>query len=161
MRVEVILQIVAGLLPVLMHLLLSLSLDGNQLTGSQAAAVTAAANAMGRIAEIVDVHPHSFRMYPSPWWVEPHPTDLYCQFVLEHWNEETFRANFCMERSSFQDLCEALRPQLARQDTRMRQATPVEQQVVMAMFHLAQGRNYRVVENCFAVARPYSLVLTS
>ncbi|GLC49531.1 hypothetical protein PLESTB_000229300 [Pleodorina starrii] len=35
----------------------------------------------------------------------------------------------------------------------MRQAIPVEQQVALALFHLAHGGSYRVLENQYAVAR--------
>ncbi|EFJ39863.1 hypothetical protein VOLCADRAFT_100456 [Volvox carteri f. nagariensis] len=153
MKTAVVLQIVAGLLPIIINLLLFCAPDGTELADSDAALITAAGSAIGRMAEIIDAHPCSFRVYRSPWRVEPCPTDLYQLYAMQHWREETFRANFRMECSNFERLCDALRPKLARQDTDMRQAIPVEQQVCMALYHLAQGSNYRVLDNTFAIAR--------
>lgn len=52
---------------------------------------------------------------------------------------------FRVTRQTFEYLCDLLRPDLQRQDTRMRKATTVEKKVLVGLWRLATGNSFR---NC-------------
>ncbi|KAJ3613254.1 hypothetical protein NHX12_019504 [Muraenolepis orangiensis] len=103
---------------------------------------------------------------PGPWsggvrgptrpWTSTQTTDWWERVVAGH--HEGFQPcdwldKFRMSRRTFFHLCDRLRPRLARQDTRLRAALPVEKRVAVALWRLASNVEYRVISELFGVGK--------
>ncbi|XP_050337797.1 putative nuclease HARBI1 [Bactrocera neohumeralis] len=63
-----------------------------------------------------------------------------------------FKENFRMNRSSFDKLCDILRP-LQKMDTNYRKAVPIEKRVAITLFALGSSAEYRSIANMFGVGK--------
>ncbi|XP_049301832.1 uncharacterized protein LOC125775362 [Bactrocera dorsalis] len=63
-----------------------------------------------------------------------------------------FKENFRMDRSSFDKLCDILRP-LQKKDTNYRKAIPIEKRVAITLFALGSSAEYRSIANMFGVGK--------
>ncbi|KAM8972725.1 uncharacterized protein RCH25_018494 [Pelodytes ibericus] len=59
-----------------------------------------------------------------------------------------------MTKSTFDYLCDQLRPAIHRTDTDMRQAIPAEVRLAMTLWRLSSSCEYRTIEKIFGVSRP-------
>uniref|UniRef100_A0A673JIK9 DDE Tnp4 domain-containing protein n=1 Tax=Sinocyclocheilus rhinocerous TaxID=307959 RepID=A0A673JIK9_9TELE len=75
------------------------------------------------------------------WW--PH--------INATWTDDDWLKNFRMRRGSFRLLCDILRPWLTRQNTKYRQAVPVEARVAICVWRLATNLEYRSISQLFGV----------
>uniref|UniRef100_A0A672GHH6 DDE Tnp4 domain-containing protein n=1 Tax=Salarias fasciatus TaxID=181472 RepID=A0A672GHH6_SALFA len=78
---------------------------------------------------------------PGNWW----------QYVNHSWTDLEWRANFRMGRSTFNKLCDILRPWLTRHNTKYRRAVPVELRVGICIWRLATHLKYRSISHLFGV----------
>ncbi|XP_065119815.2 uncharacterized protein [Paramisgurnus dabryanus] len=75
------------------------------------------------------------------WW--PH--------INATWTDDDWLKNFRMRRGSFRLLCDTLRPWLTRQNTKYREAVPVETRVAICIWRLATNLEYRSISQLFGV----------
>lgn len=78
-------------------------------------------------------------------------SDCWWFHIYNTWTNEEWLSNFRMCRSSFDYLCDILRPWLKRQNTRFRQAIPVENRVAICIWRLATNLEFRSISHLFAV----------
>ena len=76
-------------------------------------------------------------------WVLERPQFWFKHMVLSHYENNIWREHFRISRQTFRFVCDLVRPHLARQDTNMRRAIPVEKRVAVALWRLATGNSYR------------------
>jgi hypothetical protein len=98
--------------------------------------------------------PLSFRNYVSPYYIEPRPKELWGTYMMYHWTDEVFRQSFRMEKASFYELCDLLRPLLKGRDTNFRLALPVETKVAIGLYRLASEHTpFRTLRDLFGVGQ--------
>ncbi|XP_054843560.1 uncharacterized protein LOC129335133 [Eublepharis macularius] len=85
------------------------------------------------------------------YWVYPRSNDWWDNFVTAIWDDELWIQNFRMSRSTFNELVACIGPGLARHDTRLRRAIPMEKRVAIAIWYLANCYHYRGCMNQFGV----------
>ena len=86
-------------------------------------------------------------------WVLERPQFWFEHMVLSHYENNIWREHFRISRQTFRFVCDLVRPHLARQDTNMRKAIPVEKRVAVALWRLATGNSYRSTGLVFGVGR--------
>ncbi|XP_026225062.1 protein ANTAGONIST OF LIKE HETEROCHROMATIN PROTEIN 1-like [Anabas testudineus] len=81
--------------------------------------------------------------YPrsSSWW----------PYICNTWTDKEWLINFRMRRSSFNLLCDTLRPWLTHQNTQYRQAVPVEVRTAICIWRLATNLEFRSISHLFGV----------
>ena len=85
----------------------------------------------------------------NQFWFE---TLLSGSFVEEWWKE-----NFRISRNTFRFIVRLVGPDLAKEDTNMRKALPVEKRIAVALWRLATGDTYRSTSLQFGVGRTTAL----
>ena len=93
-------------------------------------------------------------------WEKPRSSDWWEQVVLSTFTSEDWLSNFRMSRSTFSYLCEKLSCIVARSDTVMRRAIPVEKRVAMTLWFLATGADYRTIGHLFGVSKSSVCLVT-
>ena len=73
--------------------------------------------------------------------------------MLASFDDEQWRANFRMSQRTFVHLCNEIRPEIVRQDTRFRHAISVEKRVAITLWRLATNGDYRSIGHMFGVAK--------
>ena len=75
-------------------------------------------------------------------WVLPHPQNWFQQLphkkVIDHWWKENLRVS----RRNFEFTCQLVGPNMERQNTKMRDAIPVDQGVAASLWCFAAGKCY-------------------
>ena len=91
---------------------------------------------------------------PRRAWVFPRLQNWFQELLnrraLDHWWKE----NFHMSRATFEYICRLVGPAIARQNTRMRDAIPVEKRVAVSLWRLATGKCYRSCGLMIGLAKP-------
>ena len=91
---------------------------------------------------------------PRRAWVFPRPQNWFQELLnsraLDHWWKENFRVS----RATFEYICRLVGPAIARQNTRMRDAIPVEKRVAVSLWRLATGECYRSCGLMIGLAKP-------
>ena len=91
---------------------------------------------------------------PRHAWVFPRPQNWFQELLnsraLDHWWKENFR----LSRATFEYICRLVGPAIARQNTRMRDAIPVEKRVAVSLWRLATGECYRSCGLMIGLAKP-------
>ena len=91
---------------------------------------------------------------PRRAWVFPRPQNWFQELLnsraLDHWWKENFR----LSRATFEYICRLVGPAIARQNTRMRDAIPVEKRVAVSLWRLATGECYRSCGLMIRLAKP-------
>lgn len=72
---------------------------------------------------------------------------------MSHYENNIWREHFRISRQTLRFVCDLVRPHLARQDTNMLKAIPVEKRVAVALWGLATGNSYRSTGLVFGVGR--------
>ena len=72
---------------------------------------------------------------------------------LSQYENNIWREHFRISKQTFRFVCDLVSPHLARQDTNMRRAIPVEKRVAVALWRLATGNSYRSTGLVFGVGR--------
>ena len=87
-------------------------------------------------------------------WVFPRPQNWFQELLnsraLDHWWKENFRVS----RATFEYICRLVGPAIARQNTRMRVAIPVEKRVTVSLWRLTTGECYRSCGLMIGLAKP-------
>ena len=65
-----------------------------------------------------------------------------------------FINNFRLSRPAFVKLCQILEPYIKKEDTFAKNTIPVQRRVLLTLYYLGQGGNFRAVANQFGVAVP-------
>ena len=86
-------------------------------------------------------------------WVKERSGYCWDRIVLTSFSDEQWRANFRMSHAMFYYLCNELRPEIIKQDTRFRRAVSVEKRVAITLWRLATNGDYRSVGHMFGVAK--------
>ncbi|XP_042301689.1 protein ANTAGONIST OF LIKE HETEROCHROMATIN PROTEIN 1-like [Sceloporus undulatus] len=87
------------------------------------------------------------------WWINP-KTDVHWNvYTKTVWSDWMWKRYFRMPRSVFNMIVEEPRPHLARRDTRLRKAVPVDKQVAMAILYLCHKGSYSTVATFFGVGK--------
>ena len=73
--------------------------------------------------------------------------------MLTSFNDEQWMANFRMSRRTFTHLCNQIRPEIARRNTRLRCAIRVEKRVAITLWRLATNGDYHSIGHMFGVAK--------
>ena len=73
--------------------------------------------------------------------------------VVEMFTDADWIENFRLSKTTFSYLCDALRPFIERQNTRLRRAISVEHRVAITLWTLATCTEYRSIGHLFGVAR--------
>ena len=79
--------------------------------------------------------------------------------VLSHYEDNLWREYFRTLRQTLRFVCDLVRPHLARQDTNMRRAIPVEKRVAVALWQLTTRNSYQSTGLVFGVRRCTALNL--
>ena len=83
--------------------------------------------------------------------------EFWFQRVLNDFEDENFelhwRTDFRMKFETFMRIVELVMPRLAKQDTQLRRAIPIEKRVAIAIWRLSTGNSFRSVAKTFAVAK--------
>ena len=91
---------------------------------------------------------------PRRAWVFPRLQNWFQELLnsraLDHWWKENFR----MSRATFEYICRLVGPAIAQQNTRMRDAIPVEKRVAVSLWRLATGECYRSCGLMIGLAKP-------
>ena len=115
------------------------------LTAALAATAAAAGAAAAAVAATASEQPRVHRYWVRPraacWWETEVPT----------FNDEEFRTYFRVCRATFTYIVELVRPQLEKQDTRLRKAIPVETVTAVGLRRLATGMAYVDIGPTFAM----------
>ena len=94
---------------------------------------------------------------PRRAWIFPRPQNWFQELLnnraLDHWWKENFRVS----RATFEYICRLVGPAIVRQNTRMRDAVPVEKRVTVSMWRLATGECYRSCGLMIGLAKPTGL----
>ena len=80
---------------------------------------------------------------PRRAWVWPRRQYIFEDLLEGRLPEDAWRENFRMSRETFLKICDHVRPELSRQDTRMRSAIILEKRVAVALHRLATGDSFR------------------
>ncbi|CAM4546422.1 unnamed protein product [Caretta caretta] len=87
------------------------------------------------------------------FWAQKTSTEWWDHLVMQVWDDEQWLQKFWMRKATFMRLCAELAPALQRKDMRLRAALPVEKQVAIAIWKLANPDSYRLVANQFGVGK--------
>ncbi|XP_062978681.1 uncharacterized protein LOC134396200 isoform X2 [Elgaria multicarinata webbii] len=91
---------------------------------------------------------------PRRWWVSPTTgRNWWENFVQADSGDDKWIEHFRMSRGTLFEIADALRPQLERQRTTMREAITVEKRVAIAVWWLSNLECYREVATQFGVGR--------
>ncbi|XP_042325625.1 putative nuclease HARBI1 [Sceloporus undulatus] len=93
------------------------------------------------------------RPLPRRWWVYPHETDFWPKLLCTVWSDEKWIEHLRMPRRLFLLIVEQLRPEICREDTRLRSAIPVEKRVAIALWILANQGSYGTAATRFGVGK--------
>ena len=86
-------------------------------------------------------------------WARNRSKSFWMEVVLGQWTELEWKGNFRMSKSTFQRLCQDLRPYIQKDDTNYRKAIRVEHGIAIALWRLSGCHEYRTVSHLFGVGR--------
>ncbi|XP_012725848.3 putative nuclease HARBI1 [Fundulus heteroclitus] len=86
-------------------------------------------------------------------WVRERSQHWWLHIVRKTFNPQQWIENFRMSYSTFQWLCESLRPYISKAETRMQQPIPVEQKVGAVLWFLGTTSDYRTIAHLFGISR--------
>ena len=99
---------------------------------------------------IADSNTNKKEQKPSRCLVRPGRSNIWGTNILNNKATlEEWRENFCTREASFYMLQEELRPYLAKQTTRLQKPVPVETQVAVTLYQLADEGRMKKVSNSF------------
>ena len=88
------------------------------------------------------------------YWVRPGKDRYWWEnFASRKVVEEEWRENFRMSRETFQILCAELHPYIFKNDTRFRNAVPVDKKIVVTFYYLSEEGRMRKVANTFGIGK--------
>ena len=94
----------------------------------------------------------SFRAERSIWML-PKSSQFWESDVLRTFTSRQWAENFRMTRDTFMYVCNELRAQLTKEDTRMRRAITVEKRVAVTLWRLATNCECRTIAHLFGISR--------
>ena len=86
-------------------------------------------------------------------WVWPRPQNWFDLQLVSPAMDSLWKPNFRMSRQTFNELCNVLRYDLEKQETRMHRPVSVEKPVAVGLWRLATGNSYRSCGLQFGLAR--------
>jgi hypothetical protein len=87
------------------------------------------------------------------YWVKLRSTTWFSDFLISLYDDARWIEQFQMDKASIADLCYRLRPQIEKQDTKYRQAVPVEVRVCCCLYKLAHGASLLLCSESFAIGK--------
>ncbi|KAM4677598.1 uncharacterized protein O3C94_009686 [Discoglossus pictus] len=86
-------------------------------------------------------------------WSKVRSSALWDTVIEKTFSNFDWTESFRMTKSTFDYLCEQLRPVIQRVDTNMRRAIPAEVRLAMTLWRLGSSCEYRTIEKIFGVSR--------
>ncbi|KAJ4821035.1 nuclease [Rhynchospora pubera] len=116
-------------------------------------AATAAATTVAAAASVAEnsAEPASGGTHHRRLWVKDRSKAWWDKCNSPDFPEHEFRAAFRMGRATFDMICDELRSVVAREDTMLRAAIPVQQRVAVCIWRLATGEPLRLVSKRFGL----------
>ena len=93
-------------------------------------------------------------------WAWPRPQNWFDVLLVSPGMELLSKPYFRMSRKTYDELCNVLRADLIKQDTRMRRPVSVEKRVVVGLWRLANGDTYRSCGLQFAIGESTAKVIS-
>jgi hypothetical protein len=87
------------------------------------------------------------------YWVKPRSTTWFSDFFISLYDDSRWIEQFRMDKEAVVDVCARLRPHIEKQDTKYRQAIPVEVWVCCCLYKLAQGASLLQCSESFAIGK--------
>ncbi|XP_008106845.1 uncharacterized protein LOC103278531 [Anolis carolinensis] len=119
--------------------------------GSRAAVKLIAAAQLETLATLANLM--TIPRTPRRWWVYPNESDWWERFSLHEEDDRQWVHYFRLPRDTFQKVVAALAPEVAKGDTQMRRAIPVQKRVAIGLWMLANQCSYRKTAQHFGVGR--------
>uniref|UniRef100_A0A1X7U837 Uncharacterized protein n=1 Tax=Amphimedon queenslandica TaxID=400682 RepID=A0A1X7U837_AMPQE len=94
-------------------------------------------------------------------WVRARSGDWWNSIVRCTFNDDDWRENFRVSKSTFAVLCNCLRNDIAKSNTKLRKAIPTEKRVAITLWKLATNCEYRTIGHLFGVARGTACVIVN
>ena len=79
------------------------------------------------------------------FWSLPRPQNWFSVLLLRRDLDFWWRQNFRVNRDTFMNIVEIVRPSMTTEDNNFRTATPIEKKVAAALWRLANGQCYRSI----------------
>ena len=91
---------------------------------------------------------------PRRAWIFPCPQNWFQELLNNRVLDHRWKENLRVSRVTFEYICRLVGPAIVRQNTRMRDAVPVEKQVAVSLWRLATGECYRSCGLMIGLAKP-------
>ncbi len=92
---------------------------------------------------------------------EKERSDYWWEHIVKHtFTQQDWLENFRISHDTFAYLCSKLRSAMERNDTIMRKAVSVEKRVVLTLWFLSTGSDYRTIGHLFGVSKATVCVAT-
>ncbi|XP_010884671.2 protein ANTAGONIST OF LIKE HETEROCHROMATIN PROTEIN 1 [Esox lucius] len=98
-----------------------------------------------------DIHTRPYCDIRTRPWTSTERTDWWERVVMTEFKPSDWLEKFRMSRETFFFLCGKLKPRVARQNTHLRPALPLEKRVAIALWRLASNIEYRTISGLFGV----------
>ncbi|KAM3849596.1 uncharacterized protein ACN63O_002484 [Diretmus argenteus] len=93
-------------------------------------------------------------------WIQQR-CDVWWEHVFTTWADYDWQLNFRMRKTTFQQLCDILRPHIQRQSTTFRRPVPVEQRVAICIWRLATNVEFRTIAHLFGVGQSTAVTIAN
>ena len=90
---------------------------------------------------------------PRTTWIYHRSSHWWEEVVLGSFTEHDWMENFRMTRETFIYLCDQLKPEIEKQNTRMRRCVSTQRRVAITLWVLATPSEYRSVAHLFGAPR--------
>ena len=91
--------------------------------------------------------------YPRSIWIKLWSQNLWHKTMTNHWDEKDWIKNMRMSYNAFNLLCNTLRPNILKEDTRFRKCIPAEIKFAATLYYLSRASDYRTIANLFGLGR--------
>ncbi len=86
-------------------------------------------------------------------WSKPRSQNWWDLIVEKTFDDNEWVNNFRLSKSTFNFLCDELRPYLQKENTRFRQAISVRKRIAVALWRLATNSDYRTIGHLFGISK--------
>lgn len=103
---------------------------------------------------------HIFSFFCRTVWVRQR-SGAWWEQVNANWTDYEWQLNFKMRKTTFQQLCDILRPHLQRQMTTFRNPVPVEQRVALCIWRLATNVGFQTISHLFGIGQSTAVTIAN
>ena len=95
----------------------------------------------------------SSRTVPRSLWTLPRSRAWWNAAIRGDYGHMWWKQNLRVDRSTFNYICQELRPHIGRRDTALRSCITVEERVAVTLWRLATNLEYRSISQLFGIGR--------